>query len=228
MPSRHTRRCHFFVLNSSGYGRVSSLVKAYSAIMFYIAFISERVVVHASGTGSRGPRVGRRSHLAGPGSDDGGRAGGVAGPGSRGPRGARGRRGPGQPGSARLFPGESSSRAAGFGPGMALDVLPGCAQLAVAADAAAGDDDGFDGVSEAELVGLVCAWDRVEAHAAARKLAAIAEVARRNPGPEGAEVTGDQVACALGESRARTGELIGTAGGLDTDLPGTKAALRDG
>ena len=38
-----------------------------------------------------------------------------------------GRRGPGQPGSARIFPGESSSPAAGFGPGMALDVLPGCA-----------------------------------------------------------------------------------------------------
>ena len=49
---------------------------------------------------------------------------------------------------------------------MALDVLPGCAQLAVAADAAAGDDR-FAGVPEAELVGLLCAWDRVEAHAAA-------------------------------------------------------------
>ena len=47
-----------------------------------------------------------------------------------------GRRGPGQPGSARVFPGESSSRAAGFGPGMALDVLPGGAGLAAAADAA--------------------------------------------------------------------------------------------
>src|SRR5690349_22895436 len=35
-----------------------------------------------------------------------------------------GRRGPGQPGSARVFPGESSSPAAGFGPGMPLDVLP--------------------------------------------------------------------------------------------------------
>src|SRR5215467_4311855 len=54
-----------------------------------------------------------------------------------------GRRGPGQPGSARVFPGESASPAAAFGPGMALDVLPGCAQLAVAADAAAGEDDGF-------------------------------------------------------------------------------------
>ena len=49
-----------------------------------------------------------------------------------------GRRGPGQPGSARVFPGQSSSPAAGFGPGMPLDVLPGCADLAVAADAAAG------------------------------------------------------------------------------------------
>ena len=38
-----------------------------------------------------------------------------------------GRRGPGQPGSARVFPGQSSSPAAAFGPGMPLDVLPGCA-----------------------------------------------------------------------------------------------------
>src|SRR5580693_8491314 len=40
-----------------------------------------------------------------------------------------GRRGPGQPGSARVFPGESCSPAATFGPGMPLDVLPGCAGL---------------------------------------------------------------------------------------------------
>ncbi len=37
-----------------------------------------------------------------------------------------GRRGPGQPGSARVFPGESSSRAASFGSGLVLDVMPGC------------------------------------------------------------------------------------------------------
>ena len=138
-----------------------------------------------------------------------------------------GRRGPGQPGSARVFPGESASPAAAFGPGMVFDVLPGCAQLAVAADAAAGDD-GFAGVSEAELAGLMCAWDRVEAHAAARKLAAVAELDRRNPGPEDAEFTADQVANSLGESRFRAGELLGTAGHLDTRLPGTRAALRDG
>src|SRR5919201_5704617 len=94
-----------------------------------------------------------------------------------------GRRGPGMPGSARVFPGESRSRAAAFGPGMALDVLPGSAGLALAADAAAGDDDGFAGVSDAALLGVLDAWDRVEAHAAARKLAAVAELYRRRPEP---------------------------------------------
>jgi Domain of unknown function (DUF222) len=139
-----------------------------------------------------------------------------------------GRRGPGQPGSARTFPGESCSPAAAFGPGMTLDVLPGCAGLAVAADAAAGDDGGFDGVSEAELIGVMCAWDRVEAHAHARKLAAVAELGRRNPGELDQEFTGDQVAYALGESRARADSLIGMAQTLPRRLPGTKAALEDG
>jgi hypothetical protein len=119
-----------------------------------------------------------------------------------------GRRGPGQPGSARTFPGESAGPAAGFGPGMALDVLPGCAGLAAAADAAAGQDDRFAGVSEAELIGVVCAWDRVESHAHARKLAAVAELARRNPAPPDQEFTADEVACALGESRDRAESLI--------------------
>ena len=141
---------------------------------------------------------------------------------------AAGRRGPGQPGSARIFPGWSSSPAAGFGPGMPLDVLPGCPALAVAADAAAGDDGRFAGVSEAELVGVVCAWDRVEAHAAARKLAVSAELARRNPAPADAEFTADQVAYALGESRGRAGDLLDLAQTLGTRLPGTAAALDAG
>jgi hypothetical protein len=138
-----------------------------------------------------------------------------------------GRRGPGQPGSARVFPGESCSPAAGFGPGMPLDVLPGCAGLALSADAA-GADDRFDGVSEGELIGLVCAWDRVEAHAAARKLAAIAGLGRRNPKPEDAEFTADELATALAESRTRADALLDTANHLDTHLPGTRAALCDG
>src|SRR6201985_13348 len=77
-----------------------------------------------------------------------------------------GRRGPGQAGSARIFPGESASRAAGFGTGMAWDVMPGCAQLAVAADAAVdgdGSGDSFSGVADHELAGLVCAFDRAGA-----------------------------------------------------------------
>ena len=107
-------------------------------------------------------------------------------------------------------------------------MLPGCAGLAVAADAAAGEDGGFDGVSEAELIGVLCAWDRMEAHAHARKLAAVAELARRNPGELDAEFTADQVACALGESRARADSLIGMAQTLPARLPGTAAALEDG
>src|SRR5437868_707855 len=78
-----------------------------------------------------------------------------------------GRRGPGQAGSARTFPGMSDSRAAGFGVGMAWDVTPGCAQLAVAADAAVdggGPGDSFGGVADQELAGLVCAFDRLAGH----------------------------------------------------------------
>jgi hypothetical protein len=140
-----------------------------------------------------------------------------------------GRRGPGQPGSARVFPGQSASSAASFGPGMPLDVLPGCAGLAATADAAAGEDDRFAGVSEAELIGVVCAWDRVEAHAGARKLAAIAELARRNPAPEDAEFTVDELANALAESRGRADTLIDLAQTLETRLPGTRgrAVRRD-
>ena len=107
-------------------------------------------------------------------------------------------------------------------------MLPGCAGLAVAADAAAGDDGRFGGVSEAELVGVMCGWDRVEAHAHARKLAAVGELARRNPGELDAEFTRDQVAYALGESRARADSLIGMAQALPRRLPGTKAGLEDG
>ena len=142
-----------------------------------------------------------------------------------------------------MFPGESASRAAGFGTGMAWDVTPGCAQLAVAADAAldAGDGpgDSFGGVADHELVGLVCAFDRAEAYMAARKLVAIAEVFRRNPedGFEAApgqmpavvhEFTRDQLALALGESRAAADWLLTVAWHLATRLDGTLDALADG
>jgi Domain of unknown function (DUF222) len=152
-----------------------------------------------------------------------------------------GRRGPGQAGSARVFPGVSASRAAGFGTGMAWDVMPGCAQLGVAADAAAGGGpaDRFGGAADHELIGLVCAWDRLEAHMAARKLVAIAELFRRNPedGFEPApgqmplvvhEFTRDQLALALGESRAQADALLTVAWHLATRLAATLDALADG
>jgi hypothetical protein len=153
-----------------------------------------------------------------------------------------GRRGPGNPGSVRVFPGESASRAAGFGVGMPWDVAPGCAQLAVAAETAVevgGQGDSFGGVADHELIGLVCAWDRLEAHMAARKLVAIAEVFRRNPEdgfePEPGhmpavvhEFTRDQVAYALGESRSQADALLTVAWHLATRLTATLDALRDG
>jgi hypothetical protein len=88
------------------------------------------------------------------------------------------RRGPGQPGSARRFPGEHLSRAAGFATGMCLDAMPGCNALAGLAAEAAGDNDTYDGASDDELAGVICAWDRLEAHMAARKHAAVAEFIR--------------------------------------------------
>ena len=91
------------------------------------------------------------------------------------------RRGPGQPGSARHLARESASAAAAFGTGLPLDVMPACPDLAMLAHRAAGPGDSYKGVSDDELAGVLCAWDRIESHAAARKLAAVAELSRRRP-----------------------------------------------
>ena len=103
----------------------------------------------------------------------------------------------------------------------------------------AGRADRFGGSADHELVGLVCAWDRLEAHVAARKLVAVAEVFRRNPEdgfePEPGqmplvvhEFTRDQLALALGESRAAADWLLTVAWHLATRLGATLDALRDG
>ena len=77
--------------------------------------------------------------------------------------------------SAQVFPGEYPSRAAQFASGMLMDTMPGRPELAAFADEAAGADDSFGGASDDEVLGVLCAWDRVEAHAAARKHAAVAD-----------------------------------------------------
>ena len=85
---------------------------------------------------------------------------------------------PGQPGSARRPPGEYPSRAAQFATGMLMDTMPGRPELTGFADEAAGAGDSFEGASDDEVLGVLCGWDRVEAHAAARKHAAVAELIR--------------------------------------------------
>jgi hypothetical protein len=158
---------------------------------------------------------------------------------------ADGRRGPGQPGSAVRRPGEFASRAAGFGAGMLLDVMPGCGALAGFAAEAAGDDDRYAGACDDEVAGAISAWDRVEAWAAARKHAAVAEFIRRRPragsAGEGSAVEGAarmpqdwdesitaEVAGVLAESRHAADGLLGLAHDLEVKLPGTRAAFRDG
>ena len=151
-----------------------------------------------------------------------------------------GRRGPGQPGSAVRRPGEFASRAAGFGAGMALDVMPGCGALAGFAAGAAGEDDRYAGACDDEVAGAVAAWDRVEAYAAARKCAAVAEFIRRRPRPgsppEGPaqmpeswdESITVEVAGVLAESRRAADAMLDLAHDLEVKLPGTKAAFYDG
>ena len=153
--------------------------------------------------------------------------------------GAAGRRGPGMPGSA-CFPGEYAGPAGGFASGLALDTAPGGLVLMSFADDAAGPDDTYPGASDDELVGAICAWDRVQAHAAARKHAASAELIRRRPAPgcglEGParmpagwqEFTGDELAPALAQSAWAAASLLELSWDLAVKLPGTAAAFRAG
>ena len=153
---------------------------------------------------------------------------------------AIGRRGPGMPGSARSFPGEYASAAAGFATGKPLDAAPGCASLGLFAEDAAGDEDRYPGASDDELLGAICAWDRVEAHASARKHAAVAELIRRRPArgcvPAGEarmpaawdEFTPAELAPALGTARGTAEDLLALAHDLEVKLPGTRAAFRAG
>ena len=108
------------------------------------------------------------------------------------------------------------------------------------ADEAAGDGDRYRGASDDELVGAVCAWDRVEANASARKHAAVAELLRRRPAP-GTAVDGDsglpgvwdefasrELGAALALSSGDAEEVLVLAAALEVRLPGTRAAFRTG
>ena len=73
------------------------------------------------------------------------------------------------PGSVERLAGEYSGPGGAFATGQALDVAPGGPVLLGHADWAAGDDGRFGGVSDDELLGIVCAADRSEAAASALK-----------------------------------------------------------
>src|SRR5579859_2383492 len=136
---------------------------------------------------------------------------------------AEDRRGPGMPGAATTYPGEYASRSAGFASGRVLDTAPGCVTLGLFAEEAAGDDDSYAGASDEELLGVICGWQRSEAHAAARKHAAVAEFLRRRAAagspPAGPgrvpgvwdEFAPVELAAVLGESRAAAGDLMDVA-----------------
>jgi hypothetical protein len=138
-----------------------------------------------------------------------------------------GRRGPGMPGSAESFPGEYAGPAAGFASGQPLDVAPGCAALGSFLEDTAGDDD----ASDDELLGIICAWDRVEAHASAGKHAAIARLSRRRPAldctPDGPakmpehwdEFTSRELGAVLGVGSGDASELLDLAWHLEVNLP---------
>jgi len=141
------------------------------------------------------------------------------------------------PGSAQSFPGVYASRASGFASGMPLDTAPGCLVLGQFAEEAAGDDDRYPGASDDELLGVIAAWDRVEAHACARKHAAVAEFIRRRPAegcvpggpaqmPESCdEFAARELSSVLGESSAAAADILSLAHELEVNLPGTKAAF---
>ena len=152
---------------------------------------------------------------------------------------AAGRRGPGMPGS-ECYPGDYPGPAGGFASGLPLDTMPGGLVLMSFADDAAGEDDTYPDASDDELVGAICAWDRVQSHAAARKHAATAELIRRRPAPgyglEGParmpavweEFVADELAPALAQSAWAAADILGLASDLAVKLPGTAAAFRSG
>jgi hypothetical protein len=152
---------------------------------------------------------------------------------------AAGRRGPGMPGSQSL-PGEYPGPAGGFASGLGLDTMPGGLVLMSCADDAAGEDDTYPSATDDELIGAMCAWDRVQSHAAARKHAAAAELIRRRPAPGCVlagparmpagwqEFTGDELAPALAQSAWAATAVLELAWELAVKLPGTAAAFRSG
>jgi hypothetical protein len=94
------------------------------------------------------------------------------------------------------------------------------------ADALAGLD--LRSLSDAELIDVISEWERVTAWVQARQLAAIAAFTRRREAGGEREFPVDEVAVAIGMSRAAAGDRVNIAVALAQRLPATAAALSRG
>jgi hypothetical protein len=121
---------------------------------------------------------------------------------------------------------------AGFGHGGAADTMPPGPGLAALADRVW--QDSLDGLNDDELTGVLQAWQRLGARAAAGQLAAVSELAARRKAEGRAngdwrafEHTEDEIAAALTLTRHGAACVFALALGLDR-LPLTRAALATG
>jgi hypothetical protein len=94
------------------------------------------------------------------------------------------------------------------------------------ADALAGLD--LERLTDAEFVDVIAEWERVASWVAARQLAAIAAFTRRREAAGEGEFPVDEVALAIGLSRAAAGDRLHIAEQLDRRLPATAEALGRG
>jgi hypothetical protein len=138
---------------------------------------------------------------------------------------------------AGVLPRDGSGGGPGFADGGPLDVLaPGVPLAGFAEDAHAA----LAGVDDDALIGVLRGWQRVASWATARKLAAVAELARRRPADrtppaaaggfpaELSEFVADEVAAALTLTVRSAEAEVGLALDLAVRLPGTGAALAAG
>ncbi len=119
----------------------------------------------------------------------------------------------------------------GFAAGGDHDVQAPGPELAVAAAQATG---GLPGLGESELIGVVCAWQRLTAWAQARQVACLDELMRRRKDqsvalkrPSLAAHVDDEVAAALALTGRSAGRLLQVSTGLGR-LPGVLQALGAG
>ncbi len=126
-------------------------------------------------------------------------------------------------------------RGDGFASGGPSDLMvAGPVLAALLAEATAPAGGGHGQLGESELIGVMCAWQRIGAWAAAGQAAAVTALARRRAAqarerenPHLSEHVGDEVAAALVLTGRAAGLLLADAAGL-ARLPGVHAALAGG